>query len=562
MILLRPRPTFKARGARRPTAKITRAERAVNRSTREALTAALAPQLQEVFAAFAAGAGDTVQDRMSRGIRIGSLAAQTKALEENLFVLLERHLQQGIAAGAQIGLRFSGVHGVSVSGDLATATARNLILSADGARRVRQISEQTRLGVQRVVADVFSDRLSPTEAAKKIGSQVGLTNRQVGTLGRFEDRLRAQRLAPITREAFPDTPRGDQLFRQSLQNAELTVTRDVDRRAARMQRDRGLLIVENEIAIGVQEGERAFWDEAIRRGEADPDTLLKRWFTVQDPDVCPICAPMHGQIRKYNEQFSSPVGGVFTSPPAHLRCRCFLEYGPDGNFERANGPPPLPEARNSIDPLTRFDTEEAQELNRAITPLGRNRAYSAAQQAALGDYIGLGYRNINKRLEKRLRGKPIKVTPERLAELVRNTDLIDNAIGRPASLLQEDWVLYRGSKGNAARWNNYEVGTVISDKGFGSWTPDREIALSFSRKREFGTDVQLLEQPVVFRVLAPRGQRALQTGSGESEFLFPRGMEYKIVSVEDDVPFRVFGSPNVVNPDIRNRKIVTIQIID
>lgn len=69
--------------------------------------------------------------------------------------------------------------------------------------------------------------------------------------------------------------------------------------------------------IGVTETTRVFV-EAQRIAEANnPFTVAFRWYTVADERVCPICGPMHGQVRRKNEGYA---GGV--DLPAHVRCRC------------------------------------------------------------------------------------------------------------------------------------------------------------------------------------------------------------------------------------------------
>jgi len=51
-----------------------------------------------------------------------------------------------------------------------------------------------------------------------------------------------------------------------------------------------------------------------------PDGLLAIWWTERDGRVCEICRPLH---RKPYSEWSNvaPAG-----PPAHIRCRCWLEY--------------------------------------------------------------------------------------------------------------------------------------------------------------------------------------------------------------------------------------------
>ena len=51
-------------------------------------------------------------------------------------------------------------------------------------------------------------------------------------------------------------------------------------------------------------------------GFSEKDT----WFTQEDQRVCPICEPLHEKPRSYWARFF-PQG-----PPAHPKCRCWVEY--------------------------------------------------------------------------------------------------------------------------------------------------------------------------------------------------------------------------------------------
>jgi len=69
--------------------------------------------------------------------------------------------------------------------------------------------------------------------------------------------------------------------------------------------------------IGITETARVFV-EAQRLAEANnPYTVAFRWLTSADERVCPICGPMHGQVRRKADGYA---GGV--DIPAHTRCRC------------------------------------------------------------------------------------------------------------------------------------------------------------------------------------------------------------------------------------------------
>jgi len=57
-----------------------------------------------------------------------------------------------------------------------------------------------------------------------------------------------------------------------------------------------------------------------------------RWVTVMDERVCQICEPLHNTIVNTDSLFAN----VYLRPPAHIRCRCFLEEVIDGLFPRNN----------------------------------------------------------------------------------------------------------------------------------------------------------------------------------------------------------------------------------
>ncbi len=337
MILLRPRKLRWSDGSRHPIAKVTRAEREANRRARQELTRSLEPLFVDVFEAFRTDVDREVRDRLASSAVIGVPADAIVALEGSLALQLDRALQDAILRGSQVGLQFSGIEGVSVSPEIAREAGRRFIATT-GSRQIQQINTTTRRGVRRILAQAQQDALTLEDAAQRIGQRVGLTSRQSQSLDLFQETLFDNRVRIVQREAFANTVRGQAAFDEAIERALLTVDRDVELRRGRMVRDRARLIVENEIALGVQHGERVFWEEAIRQNETNADTLLKRWFTVGGPNVCPICRPLHGQIAKFNESFSS-LSFIGPSPPAHIRCHCFLEYAPAGEFagSRAGG---------------------------------------------------------------------------------------------------------------------------------------------------------------------------------------------------------------------------------
>jgi SPP1 gp7 family putative phage head morphogenesis protein len=47
----------------------------------------------------------------------------------------------------------------------------------------------------------------------------------------------------------------------------------------------------------------------------------RRWQTANDDQVCPICGPLHLETAGLDDSFP----GELDNPPAHPRCRCFVQ---------------------------------------------------------------------------------------------------------------------------------------------------------------------------------------------------------------------------------------------
>ena len=85
--------------------------------------------------------------------------------------------------------------------------------------------------------------------------------------------------------------------------------------------------------IGTTEVTRIFAEGNIISWKSTGLVSGKRWMTAFDELVCPICEPLHMQIAELDtEGFTTDIGvsgelmsiGLY-SPPAHPRCRCWLQ---------------------------------------------------------------------------------------------------------------------------------------------------------------------------------------------------------------------------------------------
>lgn len=167
----------------------------------------------------------------------------------------------------------------------------------NAARNVRDITTTSRTAIQNAIAESLEAGGSTRRAAREIKNFIGLTMPQQRALQR-------QRLAMIDAGATKNV-----------------IERTLERRAASMLQERANTIARNEAFLAVGNGRQLYWDQLIVAGELDEATR-KKWITAQDEFVCPICRPMHRQIKPVNEPFDKGLGGTTMSTPAHIICRC------------------------------------------------------------------------------------------------------------------------------------------------------------------------------------------------------------------------------------------------
>lgn len=79
--------------------------------------------------------------------------------------------------------------------------------------------------------------------------------------------------------------------------------------------------------IAVTEVTRAFADGNILAWRESGVVEKLEWQTSEDELVCPICEPLAGKKADLDgDGFMTEEGGIgLQSPPAHIRCRCWLQ---------------------------------------------------------------------------------------------------------------------------------------------------------------------------------------------------------------------------------------------
>lgn len=166
-----------------------------------------------------------------------------------------------------------------------------------GAQLVREVTDDTREAIRKVIARSITDGIPPRDAAKLIRPLVGLTERQAMAVVNYRDSL----------------------LKGGAQAK--TVQASADRYAAKLQRQRAVVIARTETIRASAAGQQAAWEGAQADGLLPPNTL-KEWQAAADERLCPICSALDGQKVPLNDAFQVSTGAQLDAPPAHPQCRC------------------------------------------------------------------------------------------------------------------------------------------------------------------------------------------------------------------------------------------------
>ncbi len=164
---------------------------------------------------------------------------------------------------------------------------------------------------------------------------------------------------------------------------------------------------------------------------------------------------------------------------------------------------------------------------------------------AIRKYRGPGYKYIN----NYLRGS---VNPDiATKKLIRELDIVIDK-----NRLTHDINLYRGA--NLRKAGKLEVGTVIEDKAFSSFSANFDVARNFY-------DDALMQHPgdskgiYVIRMKGKAGDRATTLtdlkNRGEYEILYGRGQKYRVISIDDVDVAKYY-------PSFEKIKVATVELID
>lgn len=175
---------------------------------------------------------------------------------------------------------------------------------------IRQINEQTKESVRRIIYESIRDGVPPRQSANLIRGIVGLTSRQSGSVMNLWRTM-----------ADAGNP-----------NAELNAMRYGEK----LLRDRAVNIARTETMFSANKGQQLAWREMVNSQLIDTTRFQQKWMVTPDDRLCDRCAPMDNKLVPLDGHFEETERGVLPSarisvagttvenPPLHPQCRCTL----------------------------------------------------------------------------------------------------------------------------------------------------------------------------------------------------------------------------------------------
>lgn len=262
---------------------------------------------------------------------------------------------------------------------------------------------------------------------------------------------------------------------------------------------------------------------------------MKQATAVVDRRTTPVCLHVAGQIRPVEEPFETLLGPQM-EPPFHVHCRTIVGIWMPGfvNDQRREANAELqqrPLKQRRIGPGGQTGPLPPKAGPRTPPPTtGLPRPAALADEtswhawldtlplrarSAVETYNGGAYRRMNQVLRgTETRAMWVKAEAQRIRAL--DAVFADDAYVLPAAV-----EVFRGVPKRRA--DDLVTGQRYVDEGYGSTTLDLSVAPEFTKGDGW-----------VLRIRLDEGQRVLLGNARESELVLPRGMEYRVVDVDED----------------------------
>lgn len=183
-----------------------------------------------------------------------------------------------------------------------------------GAELVTATSTEQKEAIKALLAQSVREHHSVDELARLIRPCIGLTEPQAKANLKYYDNI-----VSSLKKQHP---------KMKAETVQRRAREAASKYAEKQHRQRALTIAQTEMATSYNKGA----DEGIRQAQEQNliGTVVKRWCTSGDDDVCEICRSLEGREISMDSSFSMVKGWINSggnlTPPAHPRCACAIEY--------------------------------------------------------------------------------------------------------------------------------------------------------------------------------------------------------------------------------------------
>ncbi len=161
-------------------------------------------------------------------------------------------------------------------------------------KQITAITDQSRDAVRSIVEQVFTEPLTPDQAARAVRQVIGLSDVQAGALAKQRAKLTAGGASP-----------------SEIESAATGYTKEaIASRAETISR--------SEIMAASNKGQRMLWDGAKDAGLIDNKSAHREWIGGQE-NSCDECDEMDGNTADLDGDYDGPYSD---GPPGHPSCEC------------------------------------------------------------------------------------------------------------------------------------------------------------------------------------------------------------------------------------------------
>ncbi len=169
-------------------------------------------------------------------------------------------------------------------------------LRTRSARLVKDVTDQQRAALRRVLSRAFEEGRDPANTLESIMRSLGQTERDAEAADR---RYRAAKDAGVS---------------------ETRARRIAGGYARERKAQRAKVIARTETAAAQNVGQSTAWTAALQAGQL-PENTRREWVAVLDQRTSELCQSLDGTTVGMGELFQTEDGQFFEHPPAHPNCR-------------------------------------------------------------------------------------------------------------------------------------------------------------------------------------------------------------------------------------------------